>query len=369
MLPGVERNFGQEIKVGLFVLFFLTMIAAAVFILGGGKDIFAREYVLHTKYGDVKGMKVGAGVRLAGIDVGEVSRVEFSSDPAFKQIEVELRIRQEFQERVRADSAASIQQIGLLGDMYVSISVGSVATEILPDGADIEGVEALNMLDYAATATDIVGSAKSISHKVDLMLGSDDAAAKAQIAKSIETIGLILVDARDGDGLLHTLLYDKAVARRVGGILTNVEGITADVHDITTGVRSGDGIANALVYGKDGKKLSIQLAEAADAVSGLLADLKSSESLAHSLLYDPEQARIVADLADAATAMKGIAQAVSDGEGTAGLLVRDPQLYEDLRGLVGGAQRNALLRAYIRSTVARGREENAGVWMPPADGK
>jgi phospholipid/cholesterol/gamma-HCH transport system substrate-binding protein len=65
--------------------------------------------------------------------------------------------------------------------------------------------------------------------------------------------------------------------------------------------------------------------------------------------------------------MRGVAESVNSGEGTAGLLIRDPQLYEDLRVLMGGAQRNALLRAYIRSTVARGRDENGGVWIPPSD--
>ena len=50
-----------------------------------------------------------------------------------------------------------------------------------------------------------------------------------------------------------------------------------------------------------------------------------------------------------------------------GLLVRDPQLYEDLRVLLGGAQRNALLRAYIRATVEKGRQENGGAWVAPSD--
>ena len=36
----MERNLLQEIKVGLFVFFFMALIAAASFILGGGKDIF-----------------------------------------------------------------------------------------------------------------------------------------------------------------------------------------------------------------------------------------------------------------------------------------------------------------------------------------
>lgn len=365
----MERNPLQEIKVGLFVFLFLALIVAASFILGGGEEIFARHYVLHTRYADVKGMKVGAVVRLAGMDVGEVSRVEFSTDPKVKEIEVDLTIRQGFQNRIREDSVAGISQIGLLGDMYVSITVGSPDKPLIPDGGNIEGVAPLDITSYADRATDIVSSAASISKKVDLMLGSDEAASRAEIAKSLENIGLLLQEARDGKGVLHTLLYDREAARSVEGILANVDGITADVHDMTTRVRTGDGIASALIYGKDGKKLSAQLGEAAAAVDELLADIKTQDSLVHALLYDPSRAGMVADLHAAATSIKQIVAHVEEGEGTVGLLIRDPQLYEDTRALLGGAQRNALLRAYIRSTIAKQREENAGTWTAPDPSK
>lgn len=361
----MERNPLQELKVGLFVFLFLGLIALATFILGGGEEIFARHYTLHTAYEDVKGMKVGAVVRLAGIDVGEVRAVRFSSDPEVKQIEVDLQIQEEYQPRIREDSVATIQQIGVLGDMYVSLTVGSPEKPMLADDAQIKGIAPLNVLDYASSATEIVSNAASISKKVDLMLGSDETASKAEIAKSLESIGLLLQEARDGRGVLHTLVYDKAAAAKVNSILVNVDGITADVHDITTRVRTGDGIASALIYGKDGAKLSAQLGEAADAVQALLADLKTGDSLAHALLYDPERAKMAEDLQAAATSLKAITASVEEGEGTVGLLVRDPQLYEDLRVLMGGAQRNALLRAYIRSTIARGRDENGGAWLPP----
>ena len=75
------------------------------------------------------------------------------------------------------------------------------------------------------------------------------------------------------------------------------------------------------------------------------------------------------DLQAAMANVNGVTAAVNGGEGTLGLLVRDPQLYEDMRVLMGGAQRNALLRAYIRSTVARGREETAGSWTGPGEKK
>ncbi|MFN7144351.1 MAG: MlaD family protein, partial [Myxococcota bacterium] len=363
----VERNLSQEIKVGVFVLVFLSLIAVASFILGGGEDIFASEYLLHTSYQDVKGMKVGAVVRLAGMDVGEVSRVEFSRNEAVKEIEVDLRIREEFKPRIREDSIASIQQIGVLGDMYVSVTVGSADKAVLDDGAHIQGAAALDMLSYADKAGEIVANATSISKKVDLMLGTDDEASKAQIAKSIENIGLLLEDAKQGKGIVHTLVYDQNAAARVNSILSNVDGITADVRDITRQLKTGDGIAGELIYGKGGEALTARIGDALGAVEGLLTDVRTKDSMAHSLLYDPDGARIVKELEGAAVSLRGITDAVNNGEGTAGLLVRDPQLYEDLRVLLGGAQRNALLRAYIRATVERGREENGGAWKAPSD--
>ena len=367
MLRAVERNVTQEIKVGLFVLIFLSLIAVASFILGGGEDVFARQYVLHTRYDDVKGMKVGAAVRLAGMDVGEVSRVEFSSDPAVKEIEVDLRIREEYRSRIRGDSVASISQIGVLGDMYVSVTVGSADKAALESGASIPGIAALDMMSYADKATEIVANATSISKKVDLMLGTDDAASRAEIGKSIENIGLLLAEAKEGNGLLGALLYDPGAAEKVNGILANVEQITADVADMTRELKNGDGIAGELIYGNGGKALTTRVGDALGAVEGLLTDVRTKDSMAHSLLYDPEGARIVTELQGAATSLRSITDAVNNGEGTAGLLVRDPQLYEDLRVLMGGAQRNALLRAYIRATVEKGRAENGSGWTAPSD--
>jgi phospholipid/cholesterol/gamma-HCH transport system substrate-binding protein len=83
------------------------------------------------------------------------------------------------------------------------------------------------------------------------------------------------------------------------------------------------------------------------------------------VFYDPERAKLVDELTAASVALRETAEAVNKGEGTAGLLVRDPQLYEDIRALVGGAQRNALLRAYIRATIAKEKDETSGPFEGP----
>lgn len=361
----MERNLAQEIKVGLFVLTFIALIGLAVFILGGSSKMFAHEYTLNTSFLDVKGLKTGAVVRLAGIDIGEVSGVHFSSTEGSKKIEVELTIREEYQPRLREDSVASISQIGVLGDMYISLSVGSPDKAMLPDKGAIGSVESIDYLSYAGKATEIVENASSISKKVDLMLGSDEEASKAGIAQSLAHIEAMLTEAKDGKGVLHTLIYDKESGARVKDILAHVDGIAADVHALTTELRHGDGLAHAVIYSDDGTKLMSTLGQVADTLGGVMTDLKSNDSLAHALLYDPDSAGIIDELHTTMSNVRGVTDAVNAGDGTLGLLVRDPQVYEDLRVLLGGAQRNALLKAYIRATVAKGRKE--GDWQPPSD--
>lgn len=363
--PAVERNLLQELKVGVFVLFFLVAIVASVFILSGGAQAFAKEYTLRTTFKDVKGLKTGAVVRLAGIDVGQVSAVEFSADQGKKEIDVELTIRTDYQERIRADSVASISSIGLLGDMYITLTVGNPDQPQLADEGHITSSESVDFLAYADKATSIVENAASISKKVDLMLGSDDAASKAGVSDSLSHVEAMLAEAKDGKGVLHTLIYDEGTARTVKNMVQNADGIVADVKAITGEVRTGNGLAHALIYSDDGEKLTRKLGDAADALDGLMTDLKSGDSLAHALLYDPGKAALMDDLQASVANINGVTAAVNGGEGTLGLLVRDPQLYEDMRVLMGGAQRNALLRAYIRATVARGREETAGSWTGP----
>ena len=55
--------------------------------------------------------------------------------------------------------------------------------------------------------------------------------------------------------------------------------------------------------------------------------------------------------------LNSILAKVDRGEGSLGLLLNDATLYEDLKILVGGAQRSTLVRALIRMAVEAGRDE------------
>jgi len=322
------------------------------------------RYTLHGKYEDVAGLKEGAVVRLAGWDVGQVKAIRFSTDLNDQELTVEMNIMGRYQNRIRADSEARIDTVGVLGDKYVSISMGNPSEAMLRHGDEIGSRAPLDFLGYTKKFEDILHNTSSISRKFDLMLGDEKEVAEAKLAKSFEHLENLLGEARQGKGLLHSLVYDGEMPERVNNILRNLDRASANLADTTSEIRGGDGLANELIYGEDGAALAAELGDLASAISSLTSDLKNEESVMHSLLYDPDKAQMVDDLAATAVSLRRTSAALEAGDGSLGMLVQDPALYEDLRALLGGAQRNKLLRAYVRRTIREGESVNAGAWEP-----
>jgi phospholipid/cholesterol/gamma-HCH transport system substrate-binding protein len=400
----VAESRNSNFKVGVFVSVLTVGIGLTTFLVGGSASMFDDRYTLNASWSDIAGLKEGAVVRLAGWDVGEVNSITFSDDPANLEIHVEMSILNEYQNRVRQcpsfeevplparesgeeintddlrppGSHARIETMGVLGDKYVALTMGpthdpnrkssaSPQGPICPeiaDGAIIRTEEALDILEYTSRVTEILNSTSSIGQKVDLLLGDDQALSQASLAESFTHLKNILEAAKDGNGLLNALIYDEQMPKRVDNILANLESTSAGLADVTREIKTGDGIATELIYGENGEELAEELRELAVAMSSLTEDIRNEESLIHTLIYDPEKAAIIDDLAATAASLRTTSEMLESGEGTLGLMARDPALYEELRALVGGAQRNKLLRAYIRQTVAKSEEEQAGAFSP-----
>ena len=355
----MERNTGQDIKVGLFVFVAMALIGMSVWMLGDGAELLEDRYVLNCAFDDVAGLREGAVVRLAGIDIGEVRNIRFSEDLGVKKVPVELSIKDTYSDRIRDDSIARIDTLGLVGDKYVAISVGSLDMDPLEDGDQIDVAESVPLVEYQKQANRVLEDLEGIAEKVNLALGDNSEANEASVANVINSVESILKEAETGNGLIHALVYDEALTRKLTNTVANLESSSADIYDITNEVQTGDGFANELIYGDEGEKLANQMGNLATALETLVIDIENEDSLVHALIYDTERASMVEDLHATATALRGVSEGIENGDGTLGLLAQDPALYEDLRALVNGAERNKLLRYYVRKTVEDGEAEQA----------
>ena len=122
------------LKIALAVL--LVVFLASGFSHLWSSGAFEPKYQILMFVPEAKGVQKGAPVRLDGMDVGSVSRVELvdKSADSNHRIEVELRIQKRFQNMIPDDSTASLIMGGLLGERYVSIGRGFAGPPINAGG-------------------------------------------------------------------------------------------------------------------------------------------------------------------------------------------------------------------------------------------
>jgi len=126
------KNINIEMTVGLFML--AGFLAFGYLSLQMGEfSIFDLEnkYSLEAAFDNVSGLKVGAAIEIAGVNVGKVSKVELGEQGLAR---VGMLINQEV--KISGDAIASVRTQGFIGDKYIKIIQGA-DEEMLADGDEI----------------------------------------------------------------------------------------------------------------------------------------------------------------------------------------------------------------------------------------
>ena len=126
--------------------------------------MFGDRYRLVGYYENVGGLIPSAPVWLAGTRVGRVESVNLGTrEDGQPAVKVVLQIDEDVQERIRADSTASIGTIGLLGDRYVEVSLGSPGEPMLEDGAEIRTASPGNLARVIDTGTEALDNIATLA--------------------------------------------------------------------------------------------------------------------------------------------------------------------------------------------------------------
>ena len=109
-----------EISVGIFVLIGLLCTAYLTVKLGKMEVLGNDGYSIVARFNSISGLRVGASVEIAGVQVGRVSKI--SLDTQTSQALATLRLNKEL--KLTEDTIASIKTSGLIGDKYISLTLG-----------------------------------------------------------------------------------------------------------------------------------------------------------------------------------------------------------------------------------------------------
>lgn len=155
-----------ELKVGIFV--FAGLVILGSFVLSIGKfQTWTSGYQVSFLFDFINGVKVGAPVRFAGMDVGEVKAVGINFLPQEQKTQVQLYSWVKSGVKIPMDSEIWINTLGLLGEKYVEIIPGGDYSQCLEAGQVMTGVDPVPMHEVMRTAKGIVDNLNQTVTKIN----------------------------------------------------------------------------------------------------------------------------------------------------------------------------------------------------------
>ena len=122
-------KFSSSFKVGLLTLLSLVLLVGVVFKVKG--RTFSSADRVEIQFKDVNGMRPGAGVQMMGLRVGQVEEITPVIDGENSYVKVKFVITDPNVEIPKA-STFSIQQSGLIGELFLEITPPKIRTVYIP---------------------------------------------------------------------------------------------------------------------------------------------------------------------------------------------------------------------------------------------
>lgn len=187
---------GFKTRLGLFIAGGLTLFIAAVFFIGKQQNLFNPVFKVTANFYNVSGLQVGNNIRFSGINVGIVDNIKIINDST---VQVDMLIRKDVQQFIKADSEAGIASEGIIGERVLIITQGSNDAPMVKDGQHI--------LSKEPVETD------------DILISLQTSAVNAEIVT--RQLAEIMTNINTGQGTLGRLIQDSTFAENINQTIGN----------------------------------------------------------------------------------------------------------------------------------------------------
>ncbi len=310
-----------ERKVGFF--FIVGLILLGVMLEMGEKwNPFTQNVHYKTYLSSTTGLKVGDGVRLAGVEVGGIKKIGLEGDKVRIDFEVKPGTA------IRADSVATLRLTNLLGGQFLGLSFGTPGAPLLSPGGTVLSRDVANIdiivdnvseltKDAKLLITDLNRNQNEIMGKLSSVLDEN----RGSIRGSLANIDSITAKLDRGNGSLALLLNDRT-------LYANASEMTANLKNISGKIERGEGSLGKLMKDDalyDNAKGAITgLNDGAREFQQIVAKVNKGEGSLGKMVNDDA---LYLEARDASRNVKEIAAKINNGQGTMGKLVNDDKLY------------------------------------------
>lgn len=328
-----EKRFTwKSLRVGVFTLVSLVVLMVLLLNATGNFNPFEKKFRLRAQFTSADGLREGAQVHLAGVQIGKVESVRFLAPerPDAANIEAIFNVSGELDgrpiyERIRGDSTAQLIAANLLGnDKFINITPGTINASPIAENAVLPSTVAVSVNQLTESANGVAVNLNKIAEPL------------AQVAEK----------ANRGEGTLGKLVNDETLYSNLNATVGEAKLTVMQMQNLVDQARRGNGTAGKLL---NDPQLYDNLNRTVAQLDSISKDLRGGRGTAGKLLNDEElynDARsAIQDVRDTINGAKpsierlnqitanleSVSKDLSEGRGTAGKFLRDEALYDDVR--------------------------------------
>lgn len=308
------NNTSQTIRVGLFFLLGCALAWITFESLNGGRLFKKEGYTLVAGFANLKGLKAGDEIRMAGVKVGAVDLTRLAGSRVEAVLTIEPGVK------IPVDAVASVEQSSLLGSNYLGITFGTPGGAILKAGDEIKTKPTVDMSEVISQLGSLGAKLESVADGVSKALGggADGSASMfgkidklvtdngPKLTESIANLQDITAKIKNSEGTLGKLVNDPKLHDELLASVTEIKAAATD----------------ARAFATDAK--------------GIVADVKAGKGTLGVLLHDDATA---SNIKVTAKNLRELSDKINSGQGTLGKLVNDETLYKDVQSTVKKADR------------------------------
>jgi phospholipid/cholesterol/gamma-HCH transport system substrate-binding protein len=286
-MPRTRSLRWSELKIGVMAVAAVLIAASLIITLGGQGGFWWQRYHIKARFANAGGVNQGSIVRVAGVKVGSVAKLEFAGS----EIEMTLQLRKDMKPLVRTTSRATIGSMSLLGEGAIDINASNTG-EPIPEWG------------YVPTAP----LAPALSDVT------------AQASSGITDLNAVLHDLRQGRGTVGRLMTDEQ-------LYNDLQQFTAAARDVTQNLQRGRGTLGRLLSNPESAN---QLEASLRNLTTITDKINKGQGSLGQLMNDPAFAK---SLTGATSNFESLSAKLNRGQGTVGKLVNDTALYERLNAV------------------------------------
>jgi phospholipid/cholesterol/gamma-HCH transport system substrate-binding protein len=284
--------------VGLTVLAASVTLAILILLMSGTGGIFTRKILIRSYFDNASGLRVGAPVRLEGVDIGNVKGIRIVPDPArhAAPVEVTMKVSTQYENGVRRDSVTSLETAGVLGETFIDINSSLARGPAVRDGDELSTRDTPDIQDVVRASQTTLQNMNALLKRLD------------NIVAFVES----------GQGSIGKVIYDPGLYNRLNATVGQFQGLVADVSN-------GKGSLGRLFTSDE---LYDKANSTIDNLNTIVSEINSGKGTVGKFLKDPA---LYNDAHSTVANLKSLTDDINAGKGTLGKLTKDQEFADKLQ--------------------------------------